>query len=280
MKYYSANELKVRNKVFQWGQKTYVMGILNLTPDSFSNDGIYGNNELSLNKARKMIELGIDILDIGGESTRPGHVEISIDEELNRVIPFIELIRKESDIPISIDSSKQVVIEKALLSGADIINDVWGVRKDNPLFDLSVKYNTPIIIMHNKNNSEYYHIIPEMISSLINAICEARDKGVKANNIIIDVGIGFGKKYEHNLEVMQRLNDFNVIPYPMLLGPSRKSFIGKTLDLDVNERLDGTEAMITLGITYGSDIVRVHDIKEMMRVVKMTDKVLHYKSDN
>jgi len=277
MKNYLCKNLKINGKDFTWGKKTYLMGIINLTPDSFSGDGVYKNENTDISKsieqALYMIDEGADILDIGGESTRPGHSNISDEEEIDRVIPFLTEIRKKTDIPISIDSSKAKVVEAALNEGANIINDVWGVRKNNPLFRLSAKYNVPIIIMHNKNDKEYFHLMAEIISQLNISIIEARNAGVKEENIIVDPGIGFGKKYEHNLELIKNLDDFKILPYPLLLGPSRKSFIGLTLNLPENERLEGTIATISLGISKGTDIIRVHDVKEMYRVTRICDAI-------
>ncbi|MBI2845087.1 MAG: dihydropteroate synthase [Chloroflexi bacterium] len=282
--------LTIGSRTFRWGEKTYVMGILNLTPDSFSGDGLVGNVQLAVERALQMAAEGADIIDIGGESTRPGSQPISVDEELSRVMPVIEALTGRLSCPISIDTYKSRVAEKALDAGAAMINDVWGLRMDPGLADLATERKVPIVLMHNRSQPkdavqsqrlggrylgvEYKDLLGEISQELQASITQAIKAGVEGARIIIDPGIGFGKTVEQNLELIRRLPQLQILGYPILVGPSRKSFIGYTLDLPVEERLEGTAASLALAIGGGADMVRVHDVKEMARVVKMADAIV------
>jgi len=257
-----------------YGEKTQIMGILNVTPDSFSDGGKYNQIEKALDHAKKMIEDGADIIDVGGESTRPGAEPVSQDEELERVIPVIERLAKEIDVPISIDTYKAEVARQAVEAGATIINDVWGAKKEPEIAEVAAKYNVPIILMHNRVKREYNDLITDMVSDLFGSIDIAREAGVKDENIILDPGIGFAKTFEDNLVVMRNLEAITAIGYPVLLGSSRKSFIGHVLDLPTEERMEGTGATVCLGIQKGCQFVRVHDILPIARMAKMMDAML------
>lgn len=250
------------------------MGILNVTPDSFSGDGLDGRPEQAIARATEMAAQGADILDIGGESTRPGAERVSVDEELRRVIPVLKQVAKLISIPISIDSYKSDVARQALDCGASLINDIWGLKEDIKLAALAAERNVPIILMHNQKGTAYKDVMAEVLASLRRSVAQAIKAGVSAENIIIDPGIGFGKTVEHNLEIMRRLDEFQVLGYPLLLGTSRKSTIGKILDLPPDQRLEGTAATVAIGIAKGADVVRVHDVGPMMRVVRMSDAIV------
>lgn len=267
--------MKIGDKEFKIGKKTYIMGILNFTPDSFSDGGKFNNIDVALNHVKKMIEDGADIIDIGGESTRPGHTVVEEDEEINRVIPIIKAIREKFNIPISIDTYKAKVAEKALEAGANIINDVWGFKKDKDMAIVAAKYNVPCCLMHNRDNKDYTNLIQDMLNDLKESIKLAKEAGVKDENIILDPGIGFAKTYEQNIEVMNNLEKLKELGYPILLGTSRKSMIGLTLDLPVEERVEGTVATTVIGIMKDAcDFVRVHDVLENSRAAKMTDAIV------
>lgn len=270
------NKLILGNHHFNLGEKTLIMGILNVTPDSFSDGGQNNQLESALDRAFRMVEEGADIIDIGGESTRPGSDSITIDEELKRVMPVIEALKKDSTFknPLSIDTYKAAVAEKALSAGVEMLNDVWGFKKSGALGKVAAHYNVPVCLMHNRDNTDYDDLIPDIILELEESINIAYRSGVKDSQVIIDPGIGFGKNLEQNLEVMKQLSSFCNLGYPLLLGTSRKSMIGKTLDLPVEERVEGTAATVAYGIAAGADIVRVHDVKEMSRVAKMTDAMV------
>lgn len=293
MKLKSAS-LRVGNHIFHWGTRTYVMGILNITPDSFSGDGLLvrgKDDDLALQQARQFLANGADLLDVGGESTRPGSQPVSAEQELERVIPVITAIAKEfSDALISIDTYKARVAEEAFKAGAHILNDIWGLRADPALAAVAAKYKAPVILMHNRSNpasvevraqlgnayigSQYQNLIEEVKRELLVSVDLAVRSGVQESHIILDPGIGFGKTREHNLELINRLGEIRALGYPVLLGPSRKSFIGFTLDLPADERVEGTAATVAVGIARGADIIRVHDVKEMGRVAKMTDAIV------
>lgn len=256
------------------GEKTYIMGILNVTPDSFTDGGKYVNLESAVKKAVEMVEMGADIIDVGGESTRPGHQPVNALEEIARVLPVIERLCKEINVPVSVDTSKAVVADKALQAGAVIINDVWGLQKDPAIAQVAAKHGAGVIMMHNSDSSEYRDLMGEIIGYLRKSIEIAEKAGIHRESMIIDPGVGFGKTLEHNLEVMRRLKELGTLNLPVLLGTSRKSLIGNVLELPVYERIEGTAATVTLGIANGTDMVRVHDVKEMARVVRMTDAMV------
>ncbi|SHG96584.1 dihydropteroate synthase [Tepidibacter thalassicus] len=260
--------------MFRFGERTYIMGILNVTPDSFSDGGEFTNVDIAINHAKEMIKNGADIIDIGGESTRPGSIEINAEEELDRVVPVVERLVKEIDVPISVDTYKASVAEKVLSLGVPIINDVWGLQRDKRMASVIAKYDAYIVIMHNQLGTEYSKDIIECIKDFFEkSIKIAKEAGIKEDKIILDPGIGFGKTFEQNVYVMKRLGELKSFDYPILLGTSRKSMIGKILDLPPRERIEGTIATTVMGIMQGIDIVRVHDVKENLRAAKVADVI-------
>ena len=273
------------SKEFRWGERTYVMGIINLSPDSFSGDGISGV-EAAVAQARAFEAEGADILDIGGESTRPGSASITPQEEIKRVVPAIEHIAREVSIPVSVDTYKSEVALRALEAGAEIINDQWGLKKDPELAELSVKFGVPVGLMSNqrdrggfdttlqRDTSYFQDLMTEVITSLKNSINLAIKLGVSRENIIIDPGIGFGKTWQQDMEVIHRLEELKTLDYPILIGPSRKSFIKMILNQSAKERVEGTAAAVAVGIAMGADIVRVHDVQQMVRVCRVADAIL------
>ena len=288
-----APNLTINGKPFEWGSRTYVMGILNLTPDSFSGDGLFTGDDSSsdaVTQARRFVEAGADIIDVGGESTRPGSASVSAEDELARVVPVIAALAKEVDLPISIDTYKAEVAEAALEAGAHMINDVWGLRADPELAGVVAKWEVPVILMHNRSkpaNSEvqerlggryvgveYDDLIEDVIRELMESVSIANAAGIRKQNIILDPGIGFGKTVEQNLELIERTSEFHSLDYPLLIGPSRKSFIGYTLDLPSDQRAEGTAAAVAVGIVGGADIVRVHDVEMIVRVARMVDAIV------
>lgn len=256
------------------GERTYIMGILNVTPDSFSDGGKYVKLEAAVAKAKEMVENGANIIDVGGESTRPGHQPVDAIDEINRVVPVIERLSKEINVPISVDTSKALVAQKALEAGAHIVNDVWGLQRDPGLAEVIAKAGAGIVMMHNNEKAEYVDLMGDIIKFLRKSIEIAEKAGIKRENMVIDPGVGFGKTLEHNLEVMRKLKELSTLNLPVLLGTSRKSLIGNILELPINERMEGTAATVTLGIAKGADFVRVHDVKEMDKVVRMTDAMV------
>jgi len=261
----------IGNKSFELGKRTYIMGILNVTPDSFSDGGRYISMAEALHHAGEMVENGADILDIGGESTRPGHVPVSQEEEVSRVIHIIRAIRSEIDVPLSIDTCKAEVAEEAIKAGATMINDVWGFKKDPAMAAVAAKYEVACCLMHNQDTPEYNSLIEDIETALKSSVEIALKKGVKKEKIILDPGIGFGKTYEQNLEVLRNLQYFKQIGFPLLLGTSRKSVVGNALKLPVDQRKEGTIATSVIGISKGIDFVRVHDVKENKRACRMAD---------
>lgn len=283
------NKTKIKDKIFEWGKKTYVMGIVNLTPDSFSGDGFYGERFIdnALNYATLLVEWGADIIDIGGESTRPNSEEVSVEEEKRRVIPVLKRMVKELDVPISVDTSKPEIAEEALHIGASMINDVWGLRRSEMMGELVKKYNVPVVIMHSidgkggKPPENYYKdLVSDILEFFYERINYALSLGIKRDNIILDPGIGFGKGLKENIEIIKNINIFKSSGYPVLIGPSRKSFIGEILDLPPIERVEGTISSVCASIERGVDIVRVHDVKEVKRAVEVYDKIIREKNEN
>lgn len=266
--------MKIGNRNFEIGKKTYIMGILNVTPDSFSDGGRFNDFEIAIKHAKEMIAEGADIIDIGGESTRPNHEPVSAEEELRRVIPVIQALAKEIDVPISIDTYKGIVAEEAIKAGASLINDVWGFKKDPYIAEVVAKYNVQCCLMHNRDNTNYNSLMEDLLNDLRESIDIALKAGVKSENIMVDPGIGFAKTYEQNLEVMNHLEDLNRLGYPVLLGTSRKRMIGNALDLPADQRVEGTVATTVIGIMKNCDFVRVHDIKENKRAAVMTDTIV------
>lgn len=260
--------------------RTYVMGILNVTPDSFSDGGMYFDYSMAIEQGRRLVEDGADIIDIGGESTRPGAEPVGLEEELRRTIPVIEGLSNELSVPISIDTYKPEVARRALDSGASMINDISGLR-DDKMIELAVEKNVPAIIMHMQGmpgdmqlNPQYNDVVAEIANWLEDQAEKVIAAGLSADKVLIDPGIGFGKNLGHNLEIMRRLSEFKSLGYPIVLGTSRKSFIGTVLDLMPDERVEGTLATVVYGVTQGANIVRVHDVKEAARACKMTDAIM------
>lgn len=256
------------------GEKTLIMGILNVTPDSFSDGGSYLDRGAAVAKAKQMVADGADIIDLGGESTRPGHVPVDAEEELARVIPVLKELVKEVPVPVSIDTSKAAVARLALESGAHMLNDQWALRADPAMAGLAAEYGVPIVLMHNQEGTGYSDLTGDMIAYFQESINLALGAGMDRKKIIIDPGIGFGKTAGQNLEALRRLRELRCLGLPVLIGTSRKSTIGKVLDLPVEQRVEGTAATVAVGIANGADIVRVHDVKEMARVARMTDAIV------
>lgn len=290
--------LQIGDFTFEWGSRTYVMGILNITPDSFSGDGLLSPSpspqialDRTLEQARRFLAAGGDILDVGGESTRPGAAQVDAEEEMRRVVPVIRVLREEfPQAVISIDTCKSAVARQAFEAGAHILNDVWGLRADPELAGVAAKYQAPLILMHNRSNpasvevrerlgnaytaAAYDNFFEDVKRDLLDSVALARKSGIPDERIILDPGIGFGKTVEQNLELIRRLDEIRALGFPVLLGPSRKSFIGYTLNLPPDQRVEGTAAAVAVGISRGADIVRVHDVEAMVRVVRMTDALI------
>jgi dihydropteroate synthase len=276
---------RCKDMEFRWGARTYVMGIINVSPESFSGDGKL-DMDGTIAQARRFVEDGADILDVGGESTRPGLASISADDEIARVIPVIERIAREIETPISVDTSKPEVAELALKAGAAILNDQWGLKKGPELADLAAKHRAPIILMANQRDKGGYDaaagrdtglsqdIMSEVIANLRQSLRLALESGVPLENIIIDPGIGFGKTWQQDLEIVRRLKELKELRRPILIGTSRKSLIKMVLNLPAKDRVEGTAATVAIGIANGADIVRVHDVKQMVRVCRMSDAVV------
>jgi len=304
--------LTIDRHTLTWGERTYVMGILNITPDSFSGDGLLPPTPLSplppspaemggegrvrgVELARRFLASGADILDVGGESTRPGSQPVGVEEEMRRVLPVIHAIAAEfPEALISIDTCKAAVAEEAFKAGARLVNDVWALRADPDLAEVAARHNAPVILMHNRSQPtnievrerlgnayigpEYNNLLEDVKRELMESVAIARAAGISDEHIILDPGIGFGKTVEQNLKLINRLDEIRSLGYPVLLGPSRKSFIGYTLNLPPGQRVEGTAAAVAVGILRGADIVRVHDVEFMARVVKMTDAIVRRKT--
>ena len=263
-----------------WYSKTSVMGIINVTPDSFSGDGFGINFDSAISQAVQFVKDGADIIDVGGESTRPPNLyknvkEISVSEEIERVIPVIEGIRSQSDVCVSIDTSKSEVAIEAIRAGATIVNDIWGLKKDSKLVKVIADNNVCVVIMHNALSDTYSDVVTDTINDLKQSIDFAENNGVERSKIIVDPGFGFAKNLNHNLEIIRRLSEYKFLKSPILIGPSRKSTIGKILDLPVDDRLEGTSALVAVSIYNGANIVRVHDVRNIVRIAKMTDALVH-----
>ena len=268
-----------RGASFLWGVHTYVMGVVNVSPDSFSGDGIGDDVQAAVDCARRLEEEGADIIDVGGESTRafagrPQYTPISDEEELQRIMPVLERLVPQVSVPVSVDTYKSGVARRALEAGVSMLNDIWGLKQDPVLAEVAASFNVPIILMHNQVGTHYQDLLSDMKASLERSVRQALDAGVPQERIILDPGIGFGKTPEHNLEVLRRLKELKALGYPLLIGPSRKSFIGLVLDLPIDERIEGTAATVALSIAHGVDIVRVHDVQAMVRVARMTDAIV------
>ncbi len=286
--------LSLRGRTLVWGERTYMMGILNITPDSFSGDGLLtgmdDTTSAALAQAERFVNAGVDILDVGAESTRPGSLPVSAEQELSRVIPIIRALRRRFDTPISIDTYRASTAEEALREGADMINDVWSLHADPDLAGVAARCQAPVVLMHNRSswaNAQikeklggryvgvpYENLVVDIRRELLESVALAHAAGIQDQNILLDPGVGFGKTTEQNLELIDRLADFRDLGYPILLGPSRKSFIGFTLNLPPDQRLEGTAAAVSIGICRGADLVRVHDVEFMARVARMTDAIV------
>ncbi len=267
--------------IAKYTERTYIMGVLNRTPDSFSDGGVFMDEEKAINRIEKMIKEGADIIDIGGESTRPGSESVSVEEELKRTVPLIKKISRAINVPISIDTSKHEVAARALAEGASIVNDISGLKADQKMAKVISSFGATVCVMHMKgtpkdmqDNPVYEDLMGEIISALSESIEIAISAGISPDRIIVDPGIGFGKTVKHNLIIIKRLAELKVLGKPICIGTSRKSFIGKILGRNVNERLIGTAATCALAIANGANIIRVHDIKEMKEVAKITDAVI------
>ena len=271
------------NTEFRWGERTYVMGICNLSADSFSGDGLGDDMEAAVAQAQRFVEDGADIIDVGGESTRPGTEPLSadsIDKEMKLVIPVIERLTKVISVPISVDTYKSAVAREAVKAGASVINDIWGLKRDQAIADVAAEAGVPLILMSNQRDAPPEdNIMAKVITDLDEGIKIAVKAGVSRENIIVDPGVGFGKTLEQNLEIVNRLAELKCLDRPILLGTSRKSMIGLVLDLPADQRMEGTAATVAIGITNGADMVRVHDVKQMVRVCRMSDVIIREKYD-
>ena len=264
----------IGNRVFDTEHRTYIMGILNVTPDSFSDGGKFNQMDAALYHAEEMIRDGADIVDVGGESTRPGHTVISDDEEISRVAPVIEAIKSRFDIPVSIDTYKGKVTEAALKAGADLVNDIWGFKFDHKVAELTAQYGAACCLMHNRSEPTYQDYLNDVVADLKECVRIAKDVGISDDKIILDPGVGFGKTYQMNLEIINHVDVLHSLGFPILLGTSRKSVIGQTLNLPTDQRVEGTLATTVVGVMKGCAFVRVHDIKENKRVIQMTEAIM------
>lgn len=266
--------MKIGNKEFQIKGHTYVMGILNVTPDSFSDGGKWNDMDKALFHVEEMLRDGMDILDIGGESTRPGYTLLSDEEEIGRVVPVIEAVKARFDVPISLDTYKGNVAQAGIEAGADLINDIWGLKYDDRIAEVIAAGKVPCCLMHNRKEANYDNFMQDVAADLAETIQLAEKAGIGDDKIILDPGVGFGKTYEHNLEIINCLEELHMFGYPVLLGCSRKSVIGLTLDLPADQRLEGTLVTTVMGVMKGCMFVRVHDVKENVRAIRMTEAIL------
>ncbi|WP_078593229.1 dihydropteroate synthase [Evansella clarkii] len=271
---YSKRVIEWNGNKLDFSRKTYVMGILNVTPDSFSDGGRYSGVNNAVVHAKQMAEQGADIIDIGGESTRPGAEKVDEEEELRRILEPLKAVREAVDLPISVDTYKAKVAEKAIEQGADIINDVWGAKADPEMANVAAHFDVPIVLMHNRQQIDYENFMDDVVKDLEESIEICLKAGVKDNRIVLDPGVGFAKTYEHNVLVMRHMERITEMGYPVLLGTSRKSLISKTLNLPVDQRVEGTGATVCFGISKGAGIIRIHDVLEMSRMVKMMDVMI------
>lgn len=267
--------MKINNQDFETKNHTYVMGILNVTPDSFSDGGKWTEQDKALKHVEQMLKEGMDILDVGGESTRPGYTQISEEEEISRVIPVIERVKSEFNIPISLDTYKSRVAKEGIAAGAGLINDIWGLKYDKDMAAVIAKAGVACCLMHNREKAEYENFMQEVAADLADSLYLASRAGIADDKIILDPGVGFGKTYEQNLQVLRDMEQLRALGYPLLLGCSRKSVIGLTLDLPAEQRLEGTIATSVIAVMKGCMFVRVHDVKENLRAIKMAEAVLY-----
>ena len=266
--------MKIGNQIFDTRNHTYIMGILNVTPDSFSDGGRWTDEKEALKHVENMIKDGAMIIDIGGESTRPGYTLLSDEEEIQRITPVIEAVKKEFHIPVSIDTYKSKVAQAAIQAGADLVNDIWGLKYDKDMAKVISKANISCCLMHNRKEQNYTNFMQDMAADLADTIYLAKQAGIEDDRIILDPGVGFAKSYENNLEAIQCLENLHVLGFPLLLGTSRKSVIGLTLDLPVTQRLEGTLVTTVMAVMKGCSFVRVHDVKENYRAIKMAETIL------
>lgn len=266
--------MKIGNKEFQTKGHTYVMGILNVTPDSFSDGGKWNDRDRALRHVEDMLSEGMDIVDVGGESTRPGYTLLPDEVEIERITPVIEAIKANFDVPVSLDTYKSKVALAGIQAGADLINDIWGLKYDEKMADVIAESGLPCCLMHNRREADYQNFMQDVAADLAETIQLAEKAGIADKKIIIDPGVGFGKTYENNLEIINCLEELNMFGYPILLGCSRKSVIGLTLDLPAHERVEGTLVTTVMGVLKGCSFVRVHDVKENVRAVRMTEAIL------
>ena len=265
---------EIGGRSFEWGSRTYVMGIVNVTPDSFSGDGLGADLEAAVEQGLRMVREGADMVDVGGESTRPGHVPITTAEEIARVESVVRRLADEAGVPVSIDTYKEEVAAAGIAAGATILNDVWGLTRSPSIADLAARLGCALVVMHNQDGTEYSgDLMDEVMRFLAVAASRAMAAGVPKEKVIVDPGIGFGKTADQNWEVMQRLDELKELGHPVLIGTSRKSFIGKLLDLPVGDRLEGTTATVVAAVLRGADIVRVHDVMQMVRAVRVADRM-------
>lgn len=269
-----SNLLQIGGREFARQGKTYVMGILNVTPDSFSDGGKWTDKDAALRHVEQMILEGADIIDLGGESTRPGYTQLSDEEEIERVTPIIEKIKTSFNIPLSLDTYKSKVAEAGIKAGADMINDIWGLKYDDRMAGVIAGSGVPCCLMHNRAEAAYTNFMEDVKADLAESLRLADEARIEKGKIILDPGVGFGKSYEDNLEVMKHMEELSELGCPLLLGCSRKSVIGLTLDLPAEERLEGTLATTVLAVTKGMSFVRVHDVKENVRAIRMTEAIL------
>ena len=265
--------MRIGTHEFDVENQTYIMGILNVTPDSFSDGGKFVGVEAALKRAEQMQREGAAILDIGGESTRPGFTPVSEEEEMERILPVVEAIKRNMDIPVSVDTYKSVVAERAIQAGADLINDIWGLKADAHMAEVIAKYKVACCLMHNRKDTNYRNLVEDVLDDLKESLCIAQKAGIAQNQIILDPGVGFAKDYAQNLEMLRNLELMKKLGYPVLLGASRKSVIGLTLDLPSEERLEGTLVTTVAAVQQGCGFVRVHDIKENYRAIQMAQAI-------
>lgn len=267
-------EMKIGNREFQTEGHTYVMGILNVTPDSFSDGGKWNDRDRALKHVEEMLEQGADMIDIGGESTRPGYTLLADDEEIARVVPMIEAVKANFNVPISLDTYKSKVAEAGIKAGADLINDIWGLKYDDKIASVIANSGLPCCLMHNRKNQDYGDFMQDVAADLADSVHLAELAGIEDSKIILDPGVGFAKSYEQNLEVINSLEELHVLGYPLLLGCSRKSVIGLTLNLPADQRVEGTLVTTVLAVMKGCMFVRVHDVGENVRAIKMTEAIV------
>ena len=266
--------MKIGNREFDIKDDTYIMGILNVTPDSFSDGGKFNHMEAAVEHTKQMIEEGAAIIDVGGESTRPGYTMIPDEEEISRVVPVIRAIKEKFDIPVSIDTYKSAVAEAAIEAGADLVNDIWGLKYDPKMAEVIAHHKVACCLMHNRNNMDYGNFMDDMLKDLRETVAIAKSAGIEDDKIILDPGVGFAKSYENNLVAIREVGRMHELGYPILLGTSRKSVVGLTLDTTKDERVEGTIVTTVYGVQQNCAFVRVHDVKENMRAIRMTQAIM------